>query len=46
MNVEPAVIRLSAANVTFSVTRRAYPEPPERFVATPDVETLWHRYEG
>lgn len=28
------------------VTRRQYPEPPDRFVLSPDVETMWNRYEG
>jgi hypothetical protein len=28
------------------VTRRRYPEPPRAFVVSPDVETMWHRYQG
>jgi hypothetical protein len=31
---------------TMQVTRHRYPEPPQRFRVSPDVETLWHRYEG
>jgi hypothetical protein len=31
---------------SFLVTRRKYPAPPQRFKVSPDVETLWHRYEG
>ena len=26
------------------VTRRKYPDPPTNFTVTPDVETLWQRY--
>ena len=33
-------------NVTVHVTRRRYPEPPSGFIASPDVETMWGRYEG
>jgi len=33
-------------NVTVHVTRRQYPEAPEAFIASPDVETMWRRYEG
>jgi hypothetical protein len=33
-------------NVTVHVTRRQYPEPPQAFVVSPDVETMWHCYEG
>lgn len=28
------------------VTLHKYPDPPKLFILTPDVETLWHRYEG
>jgi hypothetical protein len=28
------------------VTRSRYPEPPRAFVVSPDVETMWRRYEG
>jgi hypothetical protein len=27
------------------ITRRKYPDPPTAFTVTPDVETLWGRYE-
>jgi hypothetical protein len=37
------VLELSA---TDHLIRHKYPEPPERFRISPDVETLWHRYEG
>jgi hypothetical protein len=38
------------ATIHFEAVRRPpqdhYPEPPVRFSVSPDVETLWHRYEG
>ena len=37
----PTVVTLST-----HVTRQAYPAPPGDFRITPDVETLWHRYQG
>jgi hypothetical protein len=39
-------LQVTGGMASFLVTRREYPAPPERFVASPDVETLWHRYEG
>jgi hypothetical protein len=41
-----ARITLTGNAVTLSVTRRTYPAPPTGFVASPDVSTLWNRYEG
>jgi hypothetical protein len=35
-----------AGDVSLLLTRHEYPAPPTRFTASPDVETLWHRYEG
>jgi len=32
--------------VTICVTRSAYPEPPVSMKLTPNLETLWTRYEG
>jgi hypothetical protein len=32
--------------VILRVTRRQYPEPPDAFVVSSDVETMWNRYEG
>lgn len=37
---------LASASVSVKVSRRAYPDPPNGFVATPDVEALWVRYQG
>lgn len=34
------------ASVSVHVTRKRYPDPPEGFAASPDVETLWSRYEA
>jgi hypothetical protein len=31
---------------TVRATQRAYHPPPMHFTVSPDVETLWHRYEG
>jgi hypothetical protein len=32
--------------VTLIVNRSRYPEPPALFVTSPDVESLWQRYQG
>lgn len=34
------------ASGTVTSNRYAYPEPPLDFAASPDVETLWNRYQG
>jgi hypothetical protein len=48
--VEHAEIVKSATYVVdatkVSITRSQYPDPPEGFVVSPDVETMWNRYEG
>jgi hypothetical protein len=31
---------------TLTLISRHYPAPPEGFIASPDVETLWRRYDG
>jgi hypothetical protein len=31
---------------TLIVKRREYPAPPKHFKVDPDVDTLWHRFEG
>jgi len=41
MSVQPQIVSAST-----SVALGRYPEPPIAFAASPDVETLWHRYEG
>ena len=33
-------------NATVTMLRHAYPAPPGHFRITPDVETLWRRYQG
>jgi hypothetical protein len=38
-------INMSASGSDHQV-RRHYPRPPEQFRDSPDVETLWNRYEG
>jgi hypothetical protein len=35
-----------AGRVSLLLVRREYPPPPARFAVSPDVETLWRRYEG
>jgi hypothetical protein len=51
VGVPSAQLRLIAhaptvATLTKHITRRTYPAPPGDFRITPNVETLWHRYEG
>jgi hypothetical protein len=43
---KPAVATATVGEVTLHFTRREYPEPPEGFVVSADVETMWHRYLG
>jgi len=50
---EPRVIQVSGIAsgtsfgiATLSVAQREYPPPPRYFTLNPDVETLWHRFEG
>lgn len=43
---EAGMITLKGYPATLTVTRRHYPEPPVGFVVSPDVETLWNRYEN
>jgi hypothetical protein len=35
-----------AEAVSVVVEQSIYPQPPRSFVASPDVETMWHRYTG
>ena len=49
----PQIVRASPVEVAVTmdavlshVTSTAYPLPPTNFVVSPDVETLWQRYEG
>ena len=49
----PKVIQVSGivsatafGTATVSVARREYPSPPKHFRVNPDVDTLWHRFEG
>lgn len=44
--VGTAKFTITAHPVTLMVTRRQYPAPPASFAASPDVQTLWNRYEG
>jgi hypothetical protein len=41
-----AMAAAGALTATGHVTRRQYPDPPDKFVVSPDVETMWYRYEG
>jgi hypothetical protein len=41
-----AEITLASDTITVSVARSVFPQPPGAFVATPDAESLWNRYEG
>lgn len=40
------VTATATAKARIVVRRGEYPRPPEGFVASPDVETMWARYEG
>jgi hypothetical protein len=49
----PQVVQVSTVSMKvhafltgIAVTQQQYPEPPRRFRTSPDVETLWQRYEG
>ena len=46
IKVGSATIVTTANNITLTVSRGEYPEPPILFVASPDVETLWQRHKG
>jgi hypothetical protein len=37
---------LSSGSATVHMTRHQYPKPPKLFRVSPEVETLWQRYEG
>ena len=39
-------VRLTAPYAVLTVSRRSYPPPPENFAFSPDLETLWNRYQG
>ena len=36
----------AVGTVSTHVTRQTYPDPPGEFRITPDVDTLWNRYQG
>lgn len=44
--VQSTVVATAMAKATATVIHSAYPSPPQAFVATPDVQSMWHRYEG
>jgi len=44
--VASAEIVLASDTVTATVTRGTFPDPPSDFMATPDAESMWNRYEG
>lgn len=46
INVASASMVAFGGEVKFLVTRSAYPEPPKGMTFSPDLETLWRRYEG
>ena len=51
---EPLVIVVASDTLSFSdscaatlhLTYHAYPDPPDTFRVSPDVESMWYRYEG
>jgi hypothetical protein len=46
IEAEAATVTVSAGSLSVHVGRGSYPAPPQEFVVTPDVETMWHRYVG
>jgi len=46
LQVEAGSIIVATGEATMRVTRRKYPDPPQIFRVSPDVETLWGRYQG
>lgn len=46
IQAKSAILVSSAVHATLSVTRADYPSPPRYFRVTPDVATLWYRFEG
>jgi hypothetical protein len=45
IHVPVAVVYVSALPPTISVTSRKYPDPPVDFAVSPDVESMWNRYQ-
>lgn len=41
-----SAVAIATASVTLHVARARYPEPPSRFRVTPEVESMWQRYQG
>lgn len=46
IHAKAALAAAGVLNPTVHLTRRQYSRPPNGFVVSPDVETMWHRYEG
>ena len=44
--LEAAVMGAAMSTAKITVSRKTYPPPPKLFKVSPDVETLWRRYEG
>jgi hypothetical protein len=42
----PGEFVMLGEDVRLCLTHPSYPPPPMSFIASPDVETLWNRYEG
>jgi len=42
---EAAMAATGVLTATPHVTRRQYPDPPDKFVVSPDVETMWFHYQ-
>lgn len=45
IQVSEGFLTMEGSVVTLRVTRREYPKPPMIFRVSPDVETLWQRYQ-
>jgi hypothetical protein len=46
LHAEMGDVLILGDSVSFHVTAAAYPQPPEHFSYSPDVEALWNRYQA
>lgn len=46
VSLEAGAYHVAGMSATLIVGRKAYPEPPQGFAISPDVETMWMRYEA
>jgi hypothetical protein len=46
IELSSAAVAIASMSAKLHVGRSKYPPPPSRFRTSPDVETMWHRYQG